>query len=220
MQNALHYATLDILFCPPNGFLNWVFWAVCLNLIILLNAYWCFAVLYKLGLGGTTKIRVHGASCSRNQRLWQRNVSWRKDDVLDLCSAAFAGSSSPLLTQEVGWSHFLVSRHNGEGGFPLSSQDRLNQGVKPEKRAPTFHAIVIFEANPQKPRCWSFWGTFVLCLQQQTSPGSVPPCFGAAWWLLSSKCTRGQGKWDSKWEFIGRGGTGRPCLKGVCKPQH
>lgn len=59
----------------------------------------------------------------------------------------------PLLTQEGGRWHFPVSQHNGEGGFPRSSQDRLDRGIKPEKRAPTFHAIIIFEVNPKIPGC-------------------------------------------------------------------
>lgn len=121
----------------------------------------------------------------------------------------------PLLTQEGGRWHFPVSQHNGEGGFPRSSQDRLDRGIKPEKRAPTFHAIIIFEVNPKIPGCWSFQGIFVHCLQPgQPSLSSVPPGSRAARWLLSSKRACAQGKRDSKQEFIGRGGTGRRYLKG------
>lgn len=71
----------------------------------------------------------------------------------------------PLLTQEAGRRRFPFSRQNGKGRFPLTSQDRLDRGVKPEKRAPTFRAIVIFEVNPKMSGCWSFWGIFVRCLQ-------------------------------------------------------
>lgn len=48
-----------------------------------------------IGVGGSAKISVHGAGCSRNQRPQQRNLCWRGGDVLDRHSAAFLGLSSP-----------------------------------------------------------------------------------------------------------------------------
>jgi len=59
----------------------------------------------------------------------------------------------PHLTQDTGWCKFWVSQHNGEGGFPLSSQDRLGWAVKPEKQVPAFRAIIIFAVNPKMSGC-------------------------------------------------------------------
>lgn len=53
-----------------------------------------------IGVGGSAKISVRGAGCSRNQRLRQRNLCWHGGDVLDRTQLPFW--ARPLLTQEEG----------------------------------------------------------------------------------------------------------------------
>lgn len=69
MQSTLCYAMLYIIICPPNRFLNWIFWALCLNIIILLML-----------------IMFHNLPCSKLMTL-KSKMQWQllKQGQLDQC---------------------------------------------------------------------------------------------------------------------------------------